>query len=894
MINKLQFLHNSKLFKTRDEAIEFLNDLRYTRPSLFAEPVVLRYGNEKEPNVILAIGATGLGSTQATSDSSYFIIDAQGIKDDVQGKYSQIENALAKLALAVADTDTLHLEKENTEKGVNLKGNVKVPETVTINRNVYDNIIKKNENGLYSYVNLTFDDKTNTFTFQVNEDVNTFSIPVIESGRYDISKEAIVFTYTDGKTTEVDVDDLIGEWTTEGENSETPIVLTKERHTDQNTNINDRNTDHWKDVLKADVRIASDKENNILEKTTDGRNLYVKGTADNIQYKGGENVENALDRLNNSLSDESDKLNSLSASSYFEVGETDTVAMSKNTNVASHTVTADVKVSSKDKNTILVDGNKGLYASFDYDPARNVIIISDTNNDTHKREIQLNSVSSIEFVKYDKASENIVIAYKSNASSNETHTLEIPITDILSEWETNNSGHSVRLVRTPHAVNGTDELSGDVVLANKGNYTDNLIKKVTTTAYDEEMKGLYVSGEEVSGSARAIAKEEAKDAYDKAIESAKTYTDAQNVSLSGAIKTYVDKEVDDITLDGGTTKTATVSVKDKKIFTDVKIASGDKNRILSNADGLYVGDISASYNAQTNTLTINGLNGQPVLTHKLNSASFIDSIKYDDKTHILNIVYRTNEVGSEAVTVPVNLTGLINDIKADESSDTPIKITITQDSENNVSVNKIKADVKIADNMPGNILKTASKNGEGALVADASGILSNISALSATNDSLSDKIDGVNEEIDKVEDSAGLDREGKYHPSGKPYISDATTLADADNKLADAVSNVDKSITNLMLGSKTYSVNVFADKDDDTKLSLLKADIRLSLAKGQEASGLTRTEIPYANKYEDNLLQIVKAESQGSVIELKDPVNGLYFGGSIDYGMMAGDDSLNA
>lgn len=893
MINKLQFLHKNELFETREEAIEFLNNLRITRPSLFAEPVVLRYGNEKEPNVILAIGATGSGSTQGTLDSSYFMIDAQGIKDDVQEKYDEIEHALAKLALAVVDTDTLHLEKENTENGITLKGNVKVPETVTINRKVYDNIIKKSENGLYSYVNLDFDDKTNTFTFQVNEDVNTFSIPVIESGRYDISKEAIVFTYTDGKTTEVDVDDLIDEWTTEGENSETPIVLTKERHTDENTNINDRNSDHWKDVLKADVRIASDKENNILQKTSDGRNLYVKGTADNIQYKGGENVEKALDRLGNGLSDESEKLNSLSASSYFEVGDTDTVTMSKNTDVTSHTVTADVKVSSKDKNTILVDGNNGLYASLDYDANRNVIIISDTNNDTHKREIQLNSVSSIEFIKYDKTSEKIIIAYKSNGSSSETKQLEIPITDILSEWETNNSGHSVRLIRTPHAVNGTDELSGDVVLATEGNYSDNLIKKVTTTAYDEEMKGLYVSGEEVSGSARAIAKEEAKTVADKAIESAKTYTDTQNVSLSGAIKNYVDKEVGGITLVGDTTKTATVSVTDKKIAADVKIASGDKNRILSNADGLYVGDISASYNSQTNILTINGIDGKPVLTQKLNSASFIDSIKYDEATHYLNITYHTTEESS-ATTVPINLTGLIKDTKADETSNTPIEISVSATSENGVSVNKIKGDVNIANNVEGNILRTVTQSGKGALYADASGILKNIHALSTTDDSLSDEIDGVKKEIDKVEDSAGLDREGKYHPSDNPYISGATTLADADNKLANAVSNVDKSITKLMLGSKTYSVNVFADKDDDTKLSLLKADIRLSLAKGQQASGLTRTQIPYADRYEDNLLQIVKAEAEGSVIELKDPANGLYFGGSIDYGMMAGDDNLNA
>ena len=1690
MINRLQFLHKSELFETREKAIEFLDGLRITRPSLFAEPVVVRYGNEKEPNVILAIGATGSGSTQGTLDSSYFIIDAQGIKDDIQEKYDEIEHALAKLAFAVVDTDTLDLEKIETEDSTTLKGNVKVPEKVVINDSNITNIIKTNRDGLYSYVNLKFDDKTNTFTFQVNESVNTFSIPVIESGKYDISKEAIVFTFTDGTTTEVDVDDLIDEWTTEEENSETPIVLTKERHTDKNTDMDDRNSDQWKDVLKADVRIASDKEHNILEKTSDGRNLYVKGTADNIFFKDGKNVKEAIEAINtevssaykgniifkdyanngdyngiaanvdveykketntlvfkrsdndgqivskefklnsaafindisydtvnetitirykdedgkeqktdielsnllddwvtnsdghnvelnkqvkpgdkdvltadvkltdktndnyqileerddklyvrgtadnivydtekgetvksafdrtekelqaesdravssekalsdsvgtinstigsgfttlktetitdkftslsgkvdneiserresdekftksietltesaetantnitnlyNGLGDDyignndshtaentvtnrlhrlevsattadanikelssktanltssaetantkiseltnsastlfekadtlDDKIDAVSGSAHFEVGDTDTVVMSKNADVTSHTVTANVKVSSKDKNTILVDGNNGLYASLDYDANRNVIIISDTNNDTHKKEIQLNSVSVIEYMRYDKAREVIVIGYKSNASLSETNILEIPITDVLGEWETNNNSHSVRLVRTQHSVDGTDELSGDVVLATEGNYTDNLIKQVTTTVYDEEMKGLYVSGNKVNESARGIATEEAKAAADKAlvdaksytdsvhetvkgeintakdngvseantytdnkleryghnlhdelstisantvnqavttasaytdnkvsdvdtkaqgyassaetnsknyadrlrqtskdeisglttnlqqmitseanerasgitdvsnkvsqetsartaaddlintnlrnetsarqtadntlqsninkeildrtnadnrleglitttandvkgyadtkatgaIESAKTYTnsvhdlinseintakengvseanaytdnklkaydhtlhdelstisastvnqavttangytdnkvsdadtksqgyasdaeinsknyadrlrqtskdeisglttnlqqmitseanerasgitdvsnkvsqetsartaaddlintnlrnetsarqtadntltekinnevsnrtdadtslqtnidkevsnrtaadttlqsniekeaserskadsrleglitaesnarenndktldtkisttadqvkgyadtkafetlgsakdytDKQNVSLSGAIKTYVDNEVGDITLVGNTTKTATVSVKDKKIAADVKIASGDKNRIVANADGLYVGDISAAYNAQTNTLTINGLNGQPVLTQKLNSASFIDSINYNEDTHYLNIVYHTTEESS-ATTVNVNLTDLIKDTKADETSNTPIEITVSATSENGVSVNKIKGDVNIANNVAGNILKTVSQNGKGALYADASSILNDITALSATTKSLSTKNDGDKEEINNIERSVGLDGEGNYVPSNNPYISGATSLTDADDKLANAVSKVDESINSLMLGSKTYSVNVFTEKDNDTYASLLKADVRLSVAKGQDESELTRTEIPNGNNYEGNLLQIIKAKSNGLQIELGNSINGLYFGGSIDYGMMEGDDNIN-
>lgn len=1289
MINRLQFLHKSKLFKTREEAIKFLDNLRITRPSLYAEPVVVKYGDEEKPNVILAIGATGLGTSQPTLDTSYFMIDAQGIKDDIKVKYDEIEHALTKLAFAIVDTDTLDLEKVETEDSITLKGNVKVPEEVAIKDKNITNIIKKSENGLYSYVNLKFDDKTNTFTFQVNEDVNTFAIPVIESGKYDISKEAIVFTFTDGTTTEVDVDDLIDEWTTEGDNSKSPIVLTKERHTDKGTDMDDRNGDHWKDVLKADVRIASDKEHNILEKTTDGRNLYVKGTADNIYFKDGknvkeaiegiktevssantkniifkdytknngdyngiaanvdveytketntlvfkhsnnngdivskefklnsaafindisydtvnetitirykdedgkkqstdiklssllddwvtnsdghnvelnkqvkagekdvltadvkltektadnyqileqrdktlyvkgtadnihykdnENVKGALDSLENSLADETENLNKLSASSYFEVGDTDTVAMKKNADVTSHTVTADVKVSPKDKNTILVDSNNGLYASFDYDANRNVIIISDTNSDTHKKEIQLNSVSVIEYMRYDSARERIIIGYKSNASLSETHTLEIPITDVLSEWGTNNKSHNVRLVKTQHTVDGTDDLSGDVVLATEGNYSDNLIREATMTAYGEEMKGLYVSGNEVNTSARAIAKDEAKSASDKAIESAKTYTDsvhktvtseintakengvsaasaytdskietydhslhdelsilsaktvseavtssnrhtdekandvdtkaqgyaseaerkskayadglrqsskdeisgatnslrqmittevnervsgiadvnnkvsqetsartaadslintnlaneantrqtadttlqrnidneaserakadtalqasitaettarenndkaldtkisdtakdvkayadtkasdalktasaytdAQNVSLSGAIKTYVDNEVGNITLVGDSTNTTTVNVTDKKIAANVRIASGDRNRIIANADGLYVGDISATYDAQTNTLTINGLNGQPVLTHKLNNASFIDSITYNENTHYLNITYHTTEE-STATTVPINLTGLIKDTKADETANTPIKITVTPTSENGVSVNKIMGDVIIADNVEGNILKTVAKGNKdkGALYADASGILSDISELNTSTASLSSKTDGVKKEIGNIETSAGFDNEGNYIHSDKPYISDANSLADADKKLADAVASVDKSITNLTQGSKTYSVNVFTEKDKDTKASLLKADVRLSVANGQNESELTRTEIPN----EGNLLQVVKAKSNGLAIELGEKINGLYFGGSIDYGMMEGDDTLNA
>ena len=1645
MDKRLQFIHHNEIFsgnttvEAREAAIDFLTNQYFkqvTRPSLYAEPVIVRYESKEtpnEPNIILAIGSKGSGSTLPTKDSEYFLIDAQGIKDDVNEKYDDIERAIAKLAFKVIDSDTLHLSKENTETGSTVSGDVKISDNIVINKEFVNNIIKKNEDGIYSYVHLDFDDKTNTFTFQVNEDVNKFSIPVIESGKYDISKECIVLTYTDGKTLDIDVDDLIGEWDTEGESSTTPIVLTKEKHTDKNTDINDRNHDHWRDILKANIRIADTKKHNILTRVNDGRELYVKGTADNIFFKDGKNVKEAIEAINtevssaytgniifkdyanngnyngiaanvdveykketnilvfkrsdndgqivrkefklnsaafiddisydtvnekitirykdedgkeqktdielsnllddwitnsdghnvelnkevkagekdvltadvkltkktndnyqileerddklyvrgtadnivydtekgetvksaferteNELQTESgravsaekalsasvdtisstigsgfttlktetitdkftslsgkvdneiserresdekftnsietltesaetantnitnlynglgddyignndshtaentvtnrlhrlevsattadanikelsskaanltssaetsnaknleltnsastlfekadaldDKIDAVSGSAYFEVGDTDTVAMSKNADVTSHTVTANVKVSSKDKNTILVDGNNGLYASLDYDADRNVIIISDTNSDTHNREIQLNSVSVIEFMKYDKAREVIVIGYKSNASSSETNTLDIPVTDVLSEWKTNNNSHSVRLVRTQHTVDGTDDLSGDVVLATEGNYTDNLIRQVTTTAYDEEMKGLYVSGNEINESARGIAQEEAKAAADKALvdakaytdsvhetvkneiktakengvsdanaytdnkverynhdlhdelstlsastvnqavttangytdnkvsdvdtkaqgyasnaetnsknyadglrqtskdeisglttnlhqmitseanerasgitdvsnrvsqetsartaadnllqtninnevsdrtaadstlqshidteaqnrsnedsklntaisnettareqadnsirtdfgasdtaldnkitaetaeritdtktlsdkiakevtdrtsadattlQSAKDYSDSKDTELKTELKTYADDHISAASLNGGATNTARVTIKDKLVTSDVIVSAMEGNIIKKSEDvakgGIYANPASLTYQSATNSLTFTDENGVEKII-QLNSASFINSIKKSENGKSIIISYSDTSGGTH--TVDISLQDLIDALAVD-NIDKTINISIVKEDRNGISTNVLSAEANIANNTDEvlNLLTTTKKDGKGELLvngkpiydaidkvkgnadslsglvktiivsvglngdgskkgagdniqkelddtqkgagladdgqyiannsakyvlsakslADADNILDsrlyNLSSitldLSATtvnqgkdlqeeldaaeigafgantdksfkyapipnsnyindatslisaddlldkaikkvsgdvtnvktdNEGISADVKSLQAEIDRIEIGSGLDEQGNYIPSDKPYISGATSLTDADNKLANAVASVDKSISNLAQGSKTYSVNVFTEKDDNTNASLLKADVRLSVANGQDESELTRTEMPNGNNYEGNLLQIVKASAEGSAIGLGEKINGLYFGGSIDYGMMEGDDNIN-
>lgn len=763
MINRLQFVHNSDLFNTREEAINFLNNTYYrqvTRPSLYAEPVVLKYGNAESPNIILAIGSKGNG-TSPSEDSSYFIIDVQGIKDDIEDKYEDIQNAMEKLAFAVSDTKTLTLSKTEKDGKVTLDGNVRMPEKVALGDYNVKNIIKTNDDGIYTYVNLAFDDTTNTFSFQVNDDVKEFSIPVIESGRYDVKKEAIVLTFTDGSTTDVDVDDLINEWTTEGEESSTPIVLTKERH-----RANDgKDKDDWKDILKADVRIWDDeKHHNILKTTNDGKRLYVMGTADNIFYKDNKTVKDAIDSIKTEVS----------------------TATTNNIIFKSYSIDGDYN---------------GIAASVDmeYDKKTNVLVMKCSKNDgtIERKEFKLNSASFIDDISYDTKRQTITIRY--NDEDGVEQKTDIELSDLLDDWEVQNEGHNVALAKQVVADN-KDTLSADVKILAKKSDNHQILEEIGHSLY---VKGtadnIYYSDDE-----------NVEDAIGRISNEIKTTSDE--------IKADVDKKIEDVTLVGGSTKTAYVNIDNKKINVDVKIASGDRNRIQYNDQGLYVGDISATYNSSTNTLTINGLDGKPVFSEQLNSASFIKEIRYDDETYKLHIIYELSDGGT--VDVPIDLKSLIIDTKADETSNTPIKVTVTRSMENNVSVNKIKADVNIADNVETNILKRVSdNNGGSALIVDTSDFLKKV-----------------------------------------------------NNKLIN--------------GGETNSVSIFSEKDDVANSYVLKADVKLATADNQNKDELTKTEIPNADDYEGNLLQIVKTDS------VQDDANGLYFGGSIDYGEMKGIDDI--
>lgn len=798
MNNRLQFIHHNEIFSgattadARKEAIDFLTNQYFrnvARPSLYGEPLVVRYESKEtpnEPNVILAIGSTGSGSTLPTKDSEYFLIDAQGIKDDVSEKYADVQKSLARLAYSVLDSDTLRFTKVDSESGSTISGNVKVAEETVINREVKSNIIKTGKDGIYSYVDVKFDDKTNTFTFQINDSVTKASIPVVESGKYDISKEAIVLTYTDGSVKEIDVDDLIGEWTTEGDASDTPIVLTKERHSDKDTDIDNRGDDKWRDVLKADVRV-SDKRDNILEKTNDGKELYVRGTADNIDYDGKKTVKEAIDGIS-------------------KVG----VSSGVTKNIIFRDYASDGQYDG-------IGANVGL----DYDNKTNVLTFSysDINGVMHSEAHKLNSAAFIDDVSYDTVNQKVIIRYKDESGT--VRKTEIDLSTLLDDWDVVSEGHNVRLYKQRNAGK-EDTLSADLKIKEK---TDGNYQILEDNGHELYVKGSadnihYNGSESVEAALDRIDKEAAdessarKSKDDELTLSATTiintigsgFSDSKDAKMTitdfkasvDASASTIDSHVSDVeaksdenaekikALSGESyfevADTDSVSMKKGADSAHTVTASlrtpvssdGKPNAMVIDNDGAHV---SISYDADTNELIVsdNNVSDSKERRIQLNSISIIEAVRYDKASETIVITYRVGK-GEELKRVEVPARDIIDEWNVD-SSWSDIALTKKRNVGDGVDVLSAKAVLCTTGNYTDNVMRSIS--GGGLYV---SGNEIRVSATSIANDAAS-------KATESAVGSAAEYTDAKFNEERKARISEDSALGGRiDGEISDRVS----------------------------------------------------------------------------------------------------------
>ena len=873
MINRLQFVHhgdgNEGIFKTREEAIAYVTGNSVVNTAfkitgdtgadnainwlpLYAEPMVLEYGDKENPNVILAIGSKGDGKTPSTQNKVFFI-DIEGVNERVDNAYKEIADAVKKFAFVTKNSNTLELSKTTSTDGTEnvLSGSVKIADNVILNRKEVGNIIKENKDGLYSYVGMTYDNDKKVLKFQVNDSETDISLPTIEDGYYDITKEALIFKYADGRELKVDMDDLIDEWTTEGESSKTPIVLTRDRHSDTGVVDNDRRSGKWKDVLKADVRIAPKEMgvDNILKTIGDGKYLYVSGQAKNISYydKTGKktNVQDALDSLKTPISN--DPTNLLQ----WKYGSDNVI--------------------------------DGLYAGIDieYDDKTNTITFINTSSDSKnkKQSFKLNSASFINRIYTDTVNEKVILEYYNQKG--ELQTADIDLSHLVDEWVVNNEAHSVELKKQTNYP-GADILTADVKIYNDIN-DNNAIKEVGSE------HGLFVDR-------RASNIKYNKDGVN---------TDAQK-ELDSINKT-LNKLNKNANVNVGETSTVQLTKNETvdgfKITGDVKL-NPDNNLVIETNTGLLA---TIDYDATKNELIVSdSTNTSRVRRIPLATSKIVKKAEYKAETEELVLVFDDIE-SKNGETVSIPMSGLITEWETSQTENQNHTVELNRTRVIN-GKDVLTADVHIVRHKDDNILTQVEEDGVQKLYVSSQKIKENKDAIDGLKNELEvvkTKNDGNGNNIDTLRGK--VESNTNEIASLKNKLTNATNASDTNsNSIRTLESKIDvnkNDITNLKSKTNDNSEQITQlkanDEKLDTKITKVSDDLKDAIKNGKYTFKSENSTIKF-NVIKDNIdtttnvvnAQVLPSTASDNIIKISNNADGAGVYASINLRYDSGTNSL--
>lgn len=877
MLNRLQFVHhgdgNNGIFSTREEAIAYVTGNTIVNTSfkitgdtednniidwlpLYGEPMVLEYGDKSNPNVILAIGSKGDGKTPST-DNKVFFIDIEGVNERVDEAYKEIADAVKKFAFVTKNSNTIELTKTIGNNGGDniLSGDVKIADSVIINHKEVGNIIKENKDGLYSYVDMTYDNVSKSLKFQVNDKETDITLPIVENAYYDLTKEAIIFNYSDGRELKIDMDDLIDEWTTEGEASNSPIVLTRERHSDTGVVDNDRRSGKWKDVLKADVRIAPKEmgSDNLLKTIGDGKYLYVSGQAKNISYydKNGKktNVQDALDAVKTLISNDP-------------------------TNLLQWKYGADN----------IIDG---LYAGLDveYDDKTNTItfINTATDNNNKKKSFKLNSASFINRIYTDTVNEKVILEYYNQKG--ELQTAEIDLSHLVDEWVINNEAHSVELKKQTKYP-GADILTADVKIYDDVN-DNNAIKEVGAE------HGLFVDR-------RASNIKYLKDGVTT---DAQKELDEINKKLNGLNKNSNVKvgETNSVKL------TKTEITDGFNITGDVKL-NRDNNLVIETNTGLLA---TIDYDASKNELIVSdSTNASRVRRIPLATSKIVKKAEYKPETEELILVFDDIE-SKNGETVSIPMSGLITEWETSQTENQNHTVELNRTRVIN-GKDVLTADVHIVRHKDDNILTQIDEDGVQKLYVSGQKIKDNKDAIDALKnevevvkaksetcsngfETLKNKVDTNTNEISTIKNTL----------STVKNTSDANT-----NALSELKTRVDNNTNNLTVmerGNIAYQTD-FSEKVDrlkandeklDTKINKVSDDLKDAIKNGKYTFKSENSTIKF-NINKDNIdtttnvvnAQVLPSTASDNIIKISNNADGAGVYASVNLRYDSGTNSL--
>ena len=136
MLNINQIRRCETVFSSNTDAIDYI--IQNTK-SLYGEPLVVRYGDEEAPNVILAIASKTnehyIGEDVDKAYNRYTIIDITKVQDDIEALDELIRAVERSLTIIPVESDTISVHSEKTPDGTYLSGDVKVAES-----RIFDNV----------------------------------------------------------------------------------------------------------------------------------------------------------------------------------------------------------------------------------------------------------------------------------------------------------------------------------------------------------------------------------------------------------------------------------------------------------------------------------------------------------------------------------------------------------------------------------------------------------------------------------------------------------------------------------------------------------------------------------------------------------------------------------
>ena len=884
MDKRLQFLHHGSQFSTREDAIQYaLTEINRGYFSLYAEPIVMKYGEDTEnPHVILGIGAA-TNDSGIISNNKVCFIDVAKTDEEIEELWEAIE----RLKMVVLDTDTVDLNIDESGEHPVLSANVKVPENRIFDGVVRNNIIIPESDGIYTYVNLEYVEEEEKFIFTINGDSKEIALPkedYVTGGSYDIRDESLHLLRKGGTDVVIPLGQLIDEWTVE-DPSTSPIVLKKEHVV-----YDEGHEPPYQDILSADVTL-SEHEFNIIEKTDGGKSLFVKGTADNIIYFSGNTPTDVQAAINTqageieanaqAISDEAETARNAETVLTNKIGSGFTDDVHDNVTAKFNGLSGSVNTLSQDVSSLSDDVSGALrdIETVSGNVASEIARATQKENELEDAISGLSDAISAEKSRAESAETQIrnSVSALSSETLNAVDALEDADTairnDLSSETTRATNAEQALATRLTNVETGLTQESVRAQASENSLNTAINAETLRSQTEDARISGLLtaeveraqtaentISGNLASEITRSTAVDDALQSGLNA-EIARATAAEQSISAMSVAKTVT------------VTSTQTVDMQSTSgaggynISSNVKVSTDADNivKVDGTNEGLLA-KVDLTYNDVSNKLTLITSNGSKEIP--LLGASIIENISYDAGNKQLVIKYIVaGQAGSQTLTVPVG--DLFNPVTVSQVTTGAVQLhaeTLTG-GETELSATLLFSGHE--DNL--------AENDNGALYVPSSSVTKLSSAVTLE---IIEPLTGLTDKVANIIEGAGLKQNGEYQPHvGANYINGADSIDDATMLLDVALKTVSEQ-SKLPDVGVTHSVTMSATTGDTPELL---SYVRLAMASGQAGIDDVPIDSTIASQLEDNLLRSLHYNGNDG-----EQYNGLYFNGSVDYGVIEG------